>query len=157
MSRPTLCPSVMQCNNLNAHEVIARCNTRWHSEVMPPCVRNHGIHSPLAVREAILRNFEPLQTCSAGSCSIVDFGEIVLNWTYNVSMSTSPSPRDSPTLVRSSDRIVLVVGALCSTDDMSPPCANLCTCWDSDHSAVCVRDAFIAGEVGVVYILNWII
>jgi hypothetical protein len=43
---------------------------------------DHGIDGPLSVRQALVRDFEPLKPRCAGCGGIGDFGEVIEDWAY---------------------------------------------------------------------------
>jgi hypothetical protein len=54
---------------------------------MPTSIRNHSIHGPFSITQAISGDFKPLQTSGSSRGSIIHLGKIVLYRTYDVSIS----------------------------------------------------------------------
>lgn len=70
----------MESNKLNAHQIVTGRNARWHGEVMPSAIRDHGVNRPFAAAQTVVSNFEPLKSTRASRGRIVDLGKIVLDW-----------------------------------------------------------------------------
>lgn len=67
----------MKSDKLNAHEIVSRCNALGHVEVLPPCILDHTIDTPLTVGvgKTVLSDLEPTKATGASACGIVDLGE----------------------------------------------------------------------------------
>lgn len=149
----------MKSNELNAHKVIARRDTCGHSKVVPTSILDHGVYSPLSIREAVMCHLEPLKSCSTGRRGIVNLREIVYDWAYLVSAPAFFNHRFQPELafVALCDRMVGIVGRLRTADYMSPPRTNFGAGWDGDHGAILVTKIFITGKRSIVDVLDGII
>lgn len=130
----------VESEQLNPHQVLARSNARWHIEVLPTTALNHPVDTPLtiAVRQAILSYLEPTKSAGGSRGRVVDLGEI---------------DRDGA-LMGGGDRVVRVVGHLCSPDNMAPPCTDASTGGDADDGRIRVLQVVVAGHTAVVDILD---
>ncbi|KAH0062569.1 hypothetical protein KCU72_g18, partial [Aureobasidium melanogenum] len=79
-----LSSSRVECEQLNAHEVLARSNAAGHGELLPAeavgvGVADHVVNTPDTRRsDSIAGNLEPLEASSGSGDSIVDLGEVDL-------------------------------------------------------------------------------
>lgn len=70
------CIGRVKRDQLDTHQVVARRNARWHREVVPPLVGDHGVDGPLAVVQTLLGYLEPFQACGPGGRCVVHLGEV---------------------------------------------------------------------------------
>ena len=62
-----------------------------------------------------------------------------------------------PTFVTGGNRVVLVIRALSTTNNMTPPSSNLCAWGDTDYRAVLVRKTFVASELSIIDVLYGVV
>ena len=103
----------------NSEQVIAWGNALRECKAPQSIVRNHGIDSPFATAKSLTRDLEPLLPGTRRRGGVVDFGEVDLNGA----------------LVRRSDWVIWVIGALWATDEMLPVRADGISGLDVDDGA----------------------
>lgn len=147
----------MQSDKLNAHEVLSRSDTSGHGEVVPSSIRNHSVDSPFAICQTIVGDFKPLQTCGSGRSGTIDFGKPVADRSFDALAIALEAPEQLLTLVALRDRIISIVRALRTANDVAPPSSNFCAGWYSDDGLIEVRQAFVASKSRIVDVLDRIV
>ena len=126
----------MQSDDLNSHQVLTGSDARWHVKAPPSSSGNHRVNAPLpiAVVQAFLSNFEPIQSLVAGCPSVVDLSPLVsASASTGIYSSYLCKVDNNGTFVRACNRIVHIIRILGTTNNMLIPSANFCTSWDLHH------------------------
>lgn len=151
----------MKSDQLDSHEVVAGCDTRRHVEVLPTGIANHTVDTPLSIvgGKTVLSDLEPLETASVSGCSVWDLREVGHCRAYHwpqiaVRGSMGIVNNGAHTLVTLRNRVVRIIRALRTANDMAPPSADTSASGNIDDVAVLELNRLVAGEVGVVHILN---